>query len=460
MSDTLFHTHLIQVAVSIVIFSYLRFRLNLSVLFSLALTSLYLPVFVLVVTGRYLFASDFLALAPVFAVAIHWNEYVLKNRKLLPVFLLMTSTLVVWPVLSTGLSVWYLGEDFIAGNLVLHIYRSICYTAFFVFFYNEVSDPALPAKAVKLFIAAWTLYAVFGVLQLLGALDTDAFWIIRREALDPADKYDAVSFGFLGMDKPQIALWALYGGIFSVCFFLHKKGWKSVCYLFPLLLSLIIILIINSRTAFAAMFLGMIVLFLLNYRKIAKTALLSSATILSLFLLVSFAGGYFWELLGPERQAVYLARNLALVEAKDFEGLLAARDETIVPLLKYIADDEHRLSLGSGVSTDRSDLTREVSRTYAEGELFRVLWAGGIVSLAGYVALLCLLGRVRFSNWRGKTELHRINGEMLFLMIVVGAISAFSQYHLFTTTQYNIPILYLVWSYMGMLWRGGHADGA
>jgi len=49
---------------------------------------------------------------------------------------------------------------------------------------------------------------------------------------------------------------------------------------------------------------------------------------------------------------------------------------------------------------------------------------------------------------------------MLFLTVVVGAISGFSQYHLFTTTHYNIPILYLVWSYMGMLWRGGHANGA
>ncbi len=82
----------------------------------------------------------------------------------------------------------------------------------------------------------------------------------------------------------------------------------------------------------------------------------------------------------------------------------------------------------------------------------RLLWAGGLISVAGYGLLLLRLGGRGYLEWRDwRSPQAGIEAGLLLATVGTGALIALGQFHLFTGSVHNSPLAYFLWFYLGLL---------
>jgi hypothetical protein len=401
------------------------------------------PVPLRIASGRYLFLGDFVGVALLVTCLLAQGRRAQTSRFASAVLGLYSLGLVAWPLASTVLAVKQLNETTQPGDVAIFILRSAAQLGFF-WWAARTGAAVLTVKPLLAIPAAfWLLFMIFGILQFTGMIDIDAFWYLNRD-FTPTH----LTSGFMGMDKPQLALWSSYGTCIALWLMAADSGGLGWAALTIPFLSGLVILSIGSRQGLIGIGLAMVCAsVLIGLSSSGRKRLIRVPLALAAALAVWPVA---WNSIDRNRREFILSEFEQLQDATSLDELARRRDPTSLILVGYISSDPHRLYLGSGVATDK-DPGDGGLRTFAEGEYLRVLWSGGVISLACYVALLLvLLGQGARSLWC-EFRFQQGEGALLCAMTMVGGFFAFGQHHLATTMYHNVPCNYLLMMTAGLL---------
>ncbi|WP_147415911.1 hypothetical protein [Ulvibacterium marinum] len=305
-------------------------------------------------------------------------------------------------------------------------------------------NQSLIPNILAMFSFLWFLICLIGLAQFMNIIDTDVYY-----------PNEELFTGFLGMDKPQIALISVL--VVNILLYLnvgHLKWLKNV----TLMLSFLLVSLLGSRQGFV--FIGMSFLFYLLFSKSNKLMSSNFIRILPLIALILCFGIFVFSFIENDERFKILSDSF---ESKNpILALLGARDPVFFESFQDMANTE-LYYFGNGLGTeeigyiekDEGVFVREEGslRTYFEGEIFRVLWASGILGVFLYSILFfrfIKLGvKIRFGKFKKKFGVY---GSLLLSLAIINILYSFGQFNLFTTSGQNIPFLYLIWFVLSLLY--------
>jgi hypothetical protein len=433
--------HVVQLLVGLGALAYLRLGHGIPWRIALVVVSLCMPVALATVREQNFFLADVVGAAVLLTVALEPRRYLTHGAG--GAVLLAALALLVWPVLSTLLAVEFLREEVSVGAFGIRVARTLVGIALLAYAGSLRMTPQQRWALLKAPVLCWLIFGLIGVAQMREIVDTDAFWARWEQFGDGLDQSGA---GFMGMDKPQAALWCVYVSILSLGLMREERPLSQAIAVAVPVGCLLNIVWLGSRIGLIAWVFGM-----------ACTAiLLGKNRVLFRRLAVIFVGAIatggtlaavFWDEMDSEKTS----RFQKLGEVQSVPELIESRDATTLPLLEYLTSQPARLFLGSGIATEQYDPESGI-RTYAEGEWLRLLWAGGLITVAGYVLLLLRLSVRGYLEWRDwRSPQAGIEAGLLLATVGTGALIALGQFHLFTGSVHNSPLAYFLWFYLGLL---------
>lgn len=421
-----------------------RFLLPFRVYVVVAATCMPVPI---LVAGLFFFLADVIGVALLAVYLLRRSRLPRESNNFASsVIGLYSVGLIAWPLVSTYFSVTRLNETARLGDVAFFVFRSAAQLGFFLW----AARTGAAVRSVKplLWIPAafWLLFAVLGIMQFAGAIDVDAFWYLNSDY----KSLQHLTSGFMGMDKPQLALWSGYVTCIALWLALTDSRAIGFAVLSVLVASVLIVLAIGSRQGLLGVGVAMVCTpSLVALKGMGRFRLMRLAVGLAAMLAV---GPLVWNSIDAGRREWMLLQFEQLERITSMDELARQRDSSTPDLIRYIADRPHRLYFGSGVGTESGDgQNPQGIRTYAEGEYLRVLWSGGLLSLACYVGVLVILLRQSVRGLLCNFRFQRGEGALLSSMTIVGAFFAFGQFHLFTTMYHNVPCNYLLMITAGLL---------
>ena len=416
------------------------------ILFALAC----LPVPLLNIKGHWFLAGD-LAGALLLMLAVVDPVNALPSKLYCPrVAILYLIGVVLWPLLSAWHATLALNETISRDPLLDFVFRSIVQLGFFVWAYRVGIRSRKPLQLLLVPVLLWVVFATAGILQFAGLLNVDAFWQINARYRDT--RQGGLVSGFMGMDKPQLALWANYALVIAL-WVRSEKGMRWLLWL-VLPLSVTTVLLIGSRQGLIALAFVLFVTLVIQWRVGQLTWLPQAvvASIICALLLPALFGAVGWAQL---QRAVGKFEELRRVGS--VQQLVDARDRTTRKLFSYILQNTQRLTVGSGIATESPPGGPPPDRgggprTYAEGEFLRLLWAGGLISVFFYLLILGMFLRnaARGLDLRAPASIQTVGG-LLLTVTLTGILFCFGQFHMFTVNYQNVPCNYLLWIASGLL---------
>lgn len=423
---------------------YARTRLDIGATTLMMLCAVSLPVELGAIAGRPYFAADFVA--PLLLTAL-----LLRRKPLLPdrhsavICALALFSLALWPAYATYYAMDALGEWWQPGDFAVHVYRVLAFLIFFRFAYSSGREHRDCATLLAVPLLFWASYVGFGLLQEARLLDVNAFWSLHQNDMHRG----LMNTGFMGFDKPQAAQWGVYMTVVALALVIAGRGLMRLVAAAVPVLSLSAELWLGSRQgALLVVAVAILTLALLAVSGQLRTRLAILALPVALALIATPA---LWLTADAAKRAKLSRKFEVLTRVSSAGDLAQHRDPGTLPLVRYLLERPARTLIGSGVTTERPGGERggniDGVRTYAEGEYLRIFFAGGVVSLLGYVALLAAFGRAAFrEGWP-----RRMSAVVLLATLAAGGLFALGQFHLFTTRFHNVPIGYLVWTLLGVL---------
>jgi hypothetical protein len=450
MLDPITFALTVQAAVFITVILYVCIFCRLPLTPVVVFTSLCLPVALIQYKGQKFFASDVACCWLIFHLITVPRARPVLSGASKAILVLYAFGIVTWSLVSTRLAVTSLGEVFVRTSLEVFIVRSVFYIALYLWAYRLGSTHYSYLGLLMIPILCWTVYAAAGLAQFAGVWDVDAFW--ARDGV--FNLHHEPTSGFMGMDKPQLALWANYVTLMAM--WLRLKAPQPLRWLLAATapLSAVIVVLIGSRQGTLYLVLGIVgsigIQAVSGRRAPQLPLMISGICVFGLILPV------LWSSVDPSRVERALASFQVFDRASSINDLANERDSTSLPLLDYITQSPHRLFLGSGVATENSGYDEKGRpyrrRTYAEGEFERLLWSGGFVALGSYLTILILIFRTSIQAFSSARDLHIHNSAcLLFMLSAIGVLFCFGQYHLFTVLYHNIPCSYILWASLGLL---------
>jgi hypothetical protein len=357
--------------------------------------------------------------------------------------------LVLWPLFATILATAVLNEHSSLADCAVFFLRSCFAVGAFVWAHRTAASPRSTSTISFVAIPTlfWFVYAIAGIMQYLGVLDTNVFWAYH----DPANQRN-VTTGFMAMDAPQISVWATFGAAWALWLSETAKGWLRWLLLCMPSTSIILCICVASRYGLVGSCLATLLTSAVVIRgRSGMTRLAFAAVVIA--ALIPFASQY-WDVL-PLEQKQHIETKFAILAAiRSPSEALDARDSSTQFLIQYISSNPLRLVVGSGIATE-CDAGCEV-RTYAEGDFIRVLWAGGLVALLSYLAILAMLVRRAITTMHSTTrKCVKHTPALLLVSTFLCLVYSVGQFNLFTNFEFNMPIYYVLWLVIGALYAGG-----
>jgi hypothetical protein len=353
--------------------------------------------------------------------------------------------MVLWPAYATWYAMDSLGEWWQPGDFAVHVYRVLAFLIYFRFAYSSGREHRDCAALLAVPLLFWASYAGFGLLQEARLLDVNAFWMLHHNDMHRG----LMNTGFMGFDKPQAAQWGVYMTVVALALVIAGRGLVRVAAAAVPVLSLSAELWLGSRqgavlvVAVAALTFALLAV---SGQLRGRMAILALPVALALI-----ATPALWLTADAGKRAKLSRKFEVLARVSSAGDLAQHRDPGTLPLLRYLLERPARTLIGSGVTTERPGGERggniDGVRTYAEGEYLRIFYAGGVVSLLGYLALLAAFLRAALREGRPR----RLSAVVLLATLAAGALFALGQFHLFTTRFHNVPIGYLAWALLGLL---------
>src|SRR5262249_55333179 len=135
---------------------------------------------------------------------------------------------VLWPLVATVIATAVLNETTSWADCSVFFLRSTLALGVLVWANDQAGRAGSPNAFVAIPLVFWAIYAVIGITQSAGLVDANAFWAEH----DPAHLRGMTS-GFMGMDAPQIAVWAVFGVVAAFWFSGVGRRWSKWLLLMP-----------------------------------------------------------------------------------------------------------------------------------------------------------------------------------------------------------------------------------
>ena len=454
MSDPITLAMAVQFAAFVAVFLCVGIGHRMGPVSVLAIAAACMPVALFQYKGLWVFVGDLYGILLAAGLLVNWAPRMRGASARNWVIGAYCFGVVAWTILSARLAQSWLGETIELGKLIEFIPRSACNVAFFTWAYRTGFSNRRALVLLTIPPLFWLVFAGAGLAQFVGLLNVDAFWRQNWQFVYRG----AMTSGFMGMDKPQLALWAAYTSVIAIWLNTGRRRALGRMASITLPISALIVLLIGSRQGILALCVVMVTSAIIQIAR--RRPARQFAPVLAGLVILGLVGPVLWSAVDPVRRARATASFEELLQVSSADDLANKRDSSTLTLLQYILDNPHRLILGSGVGTEKSgyiytpDFTRWPAgfRTYAEGEFVRLLWAGGLVSLISYLVVLGVMCATAIKG------LGRRNGPvtadaagLLFTLTVTGSFFALGQYHLFTALYHNVPCCYLLWVVSGIL---------
>ena len=451
MSDPITLAMAVQFAAFVAVFLCVGIGHRMGPVSVLAIAAACMPVALFQYKGLWVFVGDLYGILLAAGLLVNWAPRMRGASARNWVIGAYCFGVVAWTILSARLAQSWLGETIELGKLIEFIPRSACNVAFFTWAYRTGFSNRRALVLLAIPVLLWLVFVGAGLAQFVGLLNVDAFWTLHRQYIHPWE----LATGFMGMDKPQLALWAAYISVIAMWLNTGRRSTRGWLASITLPTSALIVALIGSRQGLLALCVLMATSVIVQI--VRRRPAPQFVPVLAGLVILGLVGPVLWNAVDPVRRARMTAKFDVLRQVSSVDDLVNKRDSSIgVDLLPYILGNPHRLILGSGVATDKWGYTLErthaVRTTYAEGEFLRLLWAGGLVSLISY---LVVLGAMCATALKG---LGRRNGPvtadaagLLLTLTVTGSFFALGQFHLFTVLAHNIPCCYLLWVVSGIL---------
>ncbi len=192
-----------------------RFRLPFSIYFAVAAACIPVPVYL----GAYpFFVGDAVGIALLINSLLRRTPATRDLRNFTsPIVTVYSIGVIAWPLLSTYLAITYLNEVAQPSVVCLFVIRSTALLGFFLWAARTGAAASGIKPLLSIPVAFWLLFAIVGIIHLAGLIDVDAFWYLNAD-FRPSVLYGGQASqheeyrtsGFMGMDKPQLALWSSY----------------------------------------------------------------------------------------------------------------------------------------------------------------------------------------------------------------------------------------------------------
>lgn len=442
----------VQLAAFAAVFLYVGIQLRMDTVSVLAIAGSCMPVALFQYKGHYIFIGDLCGFLLAAGLLANWTPRMRGASARNWVIRAYCCGVVAWTILSAQLARSWLAENIQPGPLIDFILRSACNVAFFAWGYRTsfFNRRALVLLTIPLLL--WLIFAGAGLAQFVGFINVDAFWTRERQWI----RHDDLVSGFMGMDKPQLALWAAYTSVIAMWLNTGQRntlGWIAA---FTLPISALIVVLIGSRQGIVALCMLMVTSAIIQIAR--RRPAPQFASVLAGLVILWIVAPLLWNAADPARRARATTKFEEFLRVSSADDLANKRDSSAFSLLQYIWESPHRVILGSGVTTEKSGYTQDRRRlrvglrTYAEGEFLRLLWAGGLVSLISY---LVVLGAMSVTALKGLGRRDRPaiadSAGLLFVLTLTGAAFALGQFHLFTVLYHNVPCCYMLWVVSGIL---------
>src|ERR1039458_5649276 len=303
-----------------------RFGVSRSTALLIALSCL--PVPVVIIATRPIFAFDLAG--PIVLSMVHaTNPRVTSSARGLAVTYGMG--LVLWPLFATILATAVLNEHSSLADCAVFFLRSCFAVGAFVWAHRTAASPRSTSTISFVAIPTlfWFVYAIAGIMQYLGVLDTNVFWAYH----DPANQRN-VTTGFMAMDAPQISVWATFGAAWALWLSETAKGWLRWLLLCMPSTSIILCICVASRYGLVGSCLATLLTSAVVIRgRSGMTRLAFAAVVIA--ALIPFASQY-WDVL-PLEQKQHIETKFAILAAiRSPSEALDARDSSTQFLIQYI----------------------------------------------------------------------------------------------------------------------------
>ena len=413
-------------------------------IFSLLIISLLLPVPIISFYQRF-FLSDVLAFYYFFKYPAFNMSYLKKNSKIIYIYAFILILLL--PFIASLLKVNSIKH---LGDFILHIFRAIMVlTVLKVSMYKYKNNPFLLIKHLRILSLLWFFLLVISILQWTNVIDTNFIKYF-------SDAYGRTYLsGFMGLDKPQIALFSVV--FINILLYSSLENWiNRIIYLFLVILIVTITLLIGSRQGLLYLSLSFLlyIIFSFSIRNIFK----NTAFILSIILALLYIAA---NTKGISKTTNYDPLINFVSGKTNISSLAESRDPLFLDSWLLMISNPENIVIGNGLGNEafgyyennEGVLVKDnsVTRTYFEGEIFRIMWTNGILGVIIFLIIAIKLIRIGWKNIR-KDNIRIVSASRLLIVLtVLILLFSFGQFSLFTMNRWNTPFVYFIWWLLGSL---------
>jgi hypothetical protein len=367
----------------------------------------------------------------------------LTSKKIYDFSVLLLLTI---PLLTTTIS-FVTASTKMIGDAVLHLVRI---TFVLIVFKNTIikykKHPNKLNVSLKILSLIWIVILVIGLLQKTQIINTD--FIFSKNGFYNG----SILLGFMGFDKPQLALLAVT--FINIVFYIDFKK-SNILKLIIIPLSILTILSIGSRQGLLYIMLSFII-YLFNSNSSKRLLYYIPIAILLTVFIISAINNNSNKILQEKFKPIE-----ELIKGKsEIKSLAENRDPLFMDSFSYLINNPKIILFGSGLGNEESGYIQDefgllvkdesVTRTYFEGEIFRILWVNGIIGVILYILIMYSFLRIGLiTNLKENDVEKKKYAKLLISLSIIFVLYSFGQLNLFTTTSSNISFIYFSWWLFG-----------
>ncbi|MBN1180696.1 MAG: hypothetical protein JXB49_00315 [Bacteroidales bacterium] len=400
----------------------------------------------------------FTFLRPVYLIDLFGAYYLFRSifiksfkLKLFPrsIFYSTIILLVGLPFIAT-INAYFNNNTINISDAIFHIVRACIVVSVFKYsVFKNFNNKICIQESFHVLLTVWLLLLFVGVLEWLNIVSTD---IVKRNI--SYNSYGYI-FGFMGLDKPQIALFSV--AILNVVLYIKLSlRFEVVIKFLIVFLTLLIIVNIGSRQGLIfSVFSFLVYLF-------------NSSTFRNFWVRIITGLGVLFVIIFMFLQHVGIKNERFITIIDFFSGksnllaLAESRDPFFMESVNYVIGNRWMLFVGNGLGTeesgyyvDENGLLRKDDnkvRTYFEGEIFRILWVTGIIGFLLYIILIFRFIKYGINKEKTTERIDLKNMAKLLISIsLIFLVYSTGQFFLFTLNAHNALFAYFTWWLYGGL---------